>query len=208
MVHKPAEFVKKVLPVYFRQSKITSFQRQLNLYGFRRITHGPDNGAYYHCLFLRGRPKLLNGMIRVKIKGTGTKAANNPEQEPNFYKMPPVDPLRKHHRLDGKYLRPGIITTFVTKAENGMNYQHNIFRPSPLRVSSIEKSEQSRFSRPPHIISLQHLRSAFEPIDTNRAKRKFDKVTKSSVSTQATHPLDQFSFALMDFSYENPGVAV
>ena len=27
VVHKPKEFVAKVLPVYFRQSKLTSFQR-------------------------------------------------------------------------------------------------------------------------------------------------------------------------------------
>jgi hypothetical protein len=32
VIHKPKEFVDHVMPCYFRQSKLTSFQRQLNLY--------------------------------------------------------------------------------------------------------------------------------------------------------------------------------
>jgi hypothetical protein len=32
VIHKPKEFVDHVMPSYFRQSKLTSFQRQLNLY--------------------------------------------------------------------------------------------------------------------------------------------------------------------------------
>ena len=87
LVHKPREFVSKVLPQNFRQSKLTSFQRQLNLYGFRRLTKGSDTGAYYHELFLRGRPFLCHKMVRTKIKGTGFKAASSPETEPNFYNM-------------------------------------------------------------------------------------------------------------------------
>lgn len=48
VVHKPKEFVDHVMPKYFRQTKLTSFQRQLNLYGFSRLTRGPDAGGYYH----------------------------------------------------------------------------------------------------------------------------------------------------------------
>ena len=70
---------------YFRQSKLTSFQRQVNLYGFRRLTAGKDRGAYYHELFLRGRPDLYKRLVRIRVKGTGIKSASSPATEPDFY---------------------------------------------------------------------------------------------------------------------------
>jgi HSF-type DNA-binding len=75
---------------YFNQSKLTSFQRQLNLYGFNRLTQGRDRGGYYHEYFLRGKPSLSMRMTRVKVKGIGIKAISTPDQEPNFYALPPV----------------------------------------------------------------------------------------------------------------------
>lgn len=78
---------------YFRQSKLTSFQRQLNLYGFRRITQGRDGGAYYHEMFMRGRLSLCYRMKRQKVKGTGHKQPVDVDTEPNFYSMPPIQPM-------------------------------------------------------------------------------------------------------------------
>lgn len=75
---------------FFKQTKLTSFQRQLNLYGFRRITQGPDAGAYYHEMFLKGRPGLSQRMARQKVKGTGHKQPADAQTEPNFYQMSPL----------------------------------------------------------------------------------------------------------------------
>lgn len=84
---------------FFRQTKLTSFQRQLNLYGFRRITQGVDAGAYYHELFLRGRPGLCHRMVRQKVKGTGHKQPADVSSEPNFYVMPVLEESAARHHL-------------------------------------------------------------------------------------------------------------
>jgi phage baseplate assembly protein W len=78
-VHKPQEFVQKVMPVYFRQSHYKSFQRQLNLWGFERVGKGEEHGAYYHKFFVRGEPGLCGYMNRQKIKGAKTQ--ENPSSE-------------------------------------------------------------------------------------------------------------------------------
>jgi hypothetical protein len=105
VVHKPKEFVSRVMPTYFRQSKLTSFQRQLNLYGFARITTGRDRGGYYHERFLRHKLFLCQNMSRIRIKGTGIKGKASPETEPDFYSMPWVEPgetSRKFADLEGE----------------------------------------------------------------------------------------------------------
>lgn len=57
IVHKPDKF-KELLPRYFTLTKIASFQRQLNLYQFQRLSRGPDRGCYYHEVSLLECVKL------------------------------------------------------------------------------------------------------------------------------------------------------
>lgn len=87
VVHDPKAFAD-ILAEHFKVSKVSSFQRQLNLYGFQRLTKGKDRGGYYHELFLRGKVFLAQSIQRIKVKGTKIRARSNPDQEPNFYAMP------------------------------------------------------------------------------------------------------------------------
>ncbi|KAL3782923.1 hypothetical protein HJC23_004902 [Cyclotella cryptica] len=91
VIHQSEVLATEVLPRFFNQTKFLSFIRQLNLWGFKRLTRGVDGKAYYHELFLRGRPYLALRLKRMKIKGHGFKPIPNPTGEPNFYNgFPPV----------------------------------------------------------------------------------------------------------------------
>jgi hypothetical protein len=93
-ITKPDAFVNETVPKYFKRelaathsavclicfsyllnrdsdadTKLTSFQRQLNLYGFRRLTKGDDQGAYFHPKFQRDRKDLIDDITRLPAKG-------------------------------------------------------------------------------------------------------------------------------------------
>ena len=91
LVRKPKKFEQLLMPRYFTQcSKLSSFQRQLNIYGFKRITQGLDRGGYYHEYFLRGRSDLSVFVQRKRVQGTKRRARSSPATEPDFYSMKPV----------------------------------------------------------------------------------------------------------------------
>lgn len=63
-VYKPTIFVERLMPIYFKQTKYKSFQRQLNLYGFTRINEGPGKGGYKHKYFLKSNKSLCQYISR------------------------------------------------------------------------------------------------------------------------------------------------
>ena len=78
-IHKPRRFVEYVMPRFFKQTKLTSFQRQLNLYGFKRLTTGPDNGKLrkeikphflFFCLDVTHMQSSLFNLIRGILAST------------------------------------------------------------------------------------------------------------------------------------------
>jgi len=76
---------------FFHQSKYTSFRRQLNIYGFTRLSKGRDKKGYFHELFLRGKEALAYRIVRLPVNGRRYRVKLDPEQEPDFYVMEAVD---------------------------------------------------------------------------------------------------------------------
>lgn len=126
IIHQMDRF-EALLPRFFGLDKKASWQRQLNMYGFKRITAGRDKGGYYHELFLRGMGFLASRLKRIRIKGKGARAKANPKQEPNFWKM---------EWLPSRSLPPR------ESASEG-NHRRN-------EVGTRKTEDSSRDSQPPH----------------------------------------------------------
>ena len=69
------QFSAIILPKYFRTSKFSSFQRNLNLYGFAKTRRGADANMYAHPAFLRDQPDMLSQL--TKCKGSSIKNKKN-----------------------------------------------------------------------------------------------------------------------------------
>jgi hypothetical protein len=69
---KPREFESKVLSRFFDHASMPSFQRQVNGWGFRRLTEGEYRNSYYEEHFLRSLPWLCRKMRRPRV-GEKTK---------------------------------------------------------------------------------------------------------------------------------------
>ncbi|KAK2155755.1 hypothetical protein LSH36_232g02019 [Paralvinella palmiformis] len=101
-VFDQGRFSKEVLPLYFKHNNIASFIRQLNMYGFRKVTnveHGglkteKDDMEFSHQYFQRGKEHLLEN---IKRKVTTTKADDVKVKHDDVNKV-----LMDVHHLKGK----------------------------------------------------------------------------------------------------------
>ncbi|CAM9518873.1 unnamed protein product [Choristocarpus tenellus] len=77
-VHDSKTFSQETLTKYYRHGKFSSFQRQLNMYGFRKV---PNSGrSYSHPFFRRDSPELLNHVRRVTPAVNCTSAPGETEE--------------------------------------------------------------------------------------------------------------------------------
>ena len=72
VIKNQSRFSKELLPLYFKHNNMASFIRQLNMYGFRKLTSIENSGLkadkddmeFYHQYFLKGQESLLEYIKR------------------------------------------------------------------------------------------------------------------------------------------------
>ncbi|XAR48812.1 hypothetical protein NMG60_11031767 [Bertholletia excelsa] len=189
VVWNPPEFARLLLPTYFKHSNFSSFIRQLNTYGFRKID--PEKWEFANEDFMKDQKHLLKNIHRRKPIHSHSQpqvSTVDPERaafeeeidklsrekstlENNILKFKQQQPAEKlqledlTQRVTDMEKRQQNLLNFLEKAIKNSNFAENLSR----KLEAMDVSAYNKKRRLPQVDSLPVLENSF--VDNNSSSR-------------------------------------